>query len=81
MSLLTEKAYTLLHAGPLTTQELAANLGIARSSVSEILRPLRQEGKVRVRWVKPGWKGQWGPNQGIAVYELVGRSDAPAEAR
>lgn len=83
MSLLTDKAYTLLHAGPLTTQELADNLGIVRSSVSEVLRPLRQDGTVTVRWVKPAWKGRWGPNQGIAIYELVerGQPDAPAEAR
>ena len=71
MSLLTERAYTLLHAGPMTTRELSENLGVPYGSVRAILEPLRADGRIQLRWVKPQWKGNYGSQKGVAVYEVL----------
>lgn len=46
-----------LESGPKTTKELAESLGVTRTSVTRIIKILRDEGVVRS--IRPG-HGEWG---------------------
>ena len=47
---LRERAYSILHAGPLTISELASNLVISEGFVARLLAPLTLGGLVRLKW-------------------------------